>query len=90
MAKIEPVTLEEPAVPIQGAFELDFSGNDHELYRTTTEAVTVPMANGGSGETTVLSNQTRFISFHNISYTVKQKTFLSMKSISKIILNDVR
>ena len=53
----------------------------------TTE---VPLEAHGNGDTSLIFHDENLISFHNLSYTVRQTTFMPMKRTSKIILNDVR
>ena len=77
MYKIEPAVPKEPDPPE------DFDNTSH----STGAGGTVEAANGN---TTIMFHDEELISFHNISYTVQQTTFISMKRTSKIILNDVR
>ena len=76
MYKIEP---EEPAPETQ-----DFDNTSHSTGAGGTVEAAI------NGNTTIMFHDEELISFHNISYTVKQTTFISMKRTSKIILNDVR
>lgn len=79
MYKIEPATPNEPT-PEMGGFD---NTSDSTEGGGTVEASI-------NGNTTIMFHDEELISFHNISYTVKQTTLISMKRTSKIILNDVR